>query len=103
VRSQDDAGKELLEFATAMNVSAGGVLVAVRRSLPLGQRVSLEIPTAPSLAPSAREKVARLLQATAIRVIHAEGYHLVGLRFAQPLGARTVTMAKRGRNATAAM
>jgi hypothetical protein len=34
VRSRDDNGKELLEFATALNVSAGGMLLAVRRGLP---------------------------------------------------------------------
>ena len=45
VRSRDDDGTEFLEFATALNISACGVLVAVRRSLPLSARLSLEIPT----------------------------------------------------------
>jgi len=35
VRSRDEKGKEFLEFATALNVSAGGALVAVRRSTAL--------------------------------------------------------------------
>jgi PilZ domain len=86
VRSRDENGKDLLEFATAMNVSAGGVLVAVRRSLPLAERVSLEIPTAPSLAVNAGTQASRHLLARTVRVIHAEGYHLVGLKFAHPLG-----------------
>jgi len=86
VRSRDEKGKDLLEFATAMNVSAGGVLVAVRRSLPLAERVSLEIPTAPSLALNAGAQASRLLQARTVRVIHGEGYHLIGLKFSQPLG-----------------
>ena len=30
VRSRDGKGKEFLEFATALNVSAGGMLVAIR-------------------------------------------------------------------------
>ena len=34
VRSRDGKGKEFLEFATALNVSAGGMLVAIRRILP---------------------------------------------------------------------
>ena len=34
VRSRDGKGKEFLEFATALNVSAGGMLVAIRRALP---------------------------------------------------------------------
>jgi len=44
VRSRDEKGKEFLEFATALNVSAGGALVAVRRSLPPTAQVLLEIP-----------------------------------------------------------
>ena len=43
VRSRDEKGKEFLEFATALNVSAGGALVAVRRSLPLSAQVFLRL------------------------------------------------------------
>ena len=50
VRSRDEKGKEFLEFATALNVSAGGVLVAVRRSLPLAAQVLLEIAKLPLMA-----------------------------------------------------
>jgi c-di-GMP-binding flagellar brake protein YcgR len=85
VRSRDENGKESLEFATAMNVSAGGVLVAVRRSLPHSAQVSLEIPTAPYLAANARPQVSKNLRARSVRVVHAEGYQLVGLKFARPL------------------
>ena len=34
VRTRDGNGKESLEFATAVNISPGGALVVVRRSLP---------------------------------------------------------------------
>jgi hypothetical protein len=85
VRSRDDKGKDVLEFATAMNVSAGGLLVAVRRSLPDSTQVMLEIPTAPSLAANVRSQATRNLKARTVRVIHAEGYHLIGLKFARPL------------------
>jgi PilZ domain len=85
VRSRDDKGKDFLEFATAMNVSAGGALVAVRRPLPHSTQVSLEIPTAPFLAADARPQVSKNLRARSVRVIHAEGYQLVGLKFAKPL------------------
>ena len=47
VRGIDEAGKEFLEFATALNISAGGVLLATRRSLPKSASVALEIPVAP--------------------------------------------------------
>lgn len=85
VRSRDDKGKEFLEFATALNVSAGGVLVAVRRALPLSAQVSLEIPSAPLATNNALAKASRNLHAKAVRITHAEGYHLVGLKFSRPL------------------
>lgn len=85
VRSRDDKGKEFLEFATALNVSASGVLVAVRRPLRLSSQVSLEIPSAPLAATTPLPKASRILRARAVRVTHAEGYHLVGLKFLQPI------------------
>src|SRR5208282_6590375 len=42
VRSRDDKGKEFLEFATALNVSAGGMLLAVRRVLSSSAQIQLE-------------------------------------------------------------
>lgn len=77
--------KEFLEFATALNVSAGGMLVAVRHSLPPEQEISLEIPSAPLVALASLPKAARTLRATVLRMAHVEAYNLVGLRFAQPL------------------
>src|SRR5579864_669259 len=59
VRSRDEKGKEILEFATALNVSAGGALVAVRRSLPLSTQVLLEIPSAPLAVANSLPKAAR--------------------------------------------
>src|SRR5207248_7991906 len=85
VRSHDDTGKEFLEFATALNISACGVLVAVRRSLPLSARLSLEIPSAPLAATAKLPKASRTLHARCVRITHAEGYHLIGLKFARPL------------------
>jgi hypothetical protein len=85
VRSRDDKGKDFLEFATALNISASGVLVAVRRALPLSARILLEIPSAPLAATAKLPKASRALRAKCVRVTHAEGYHLVGLKFARPL------------------
>ena len=90
VRSRDEDGKDFLEFATAVNISAGGALVAVRRSLPLAKQVSLEIPSPPSPATSSWPKAARILRARTVRVTHAEGYHLVGLRFSRPINSNGV-------------
>src|SRR5438093_604683 len=85
VRSRDEKGKDFLEFATALNVSAGGALVAVRRSLPLSAQVSLEIPSAPLATAAALPKSSRTVRARSVRITHAEGYHLVGLKFSHPL------------------
>lgn len=85
VRSRDEKGRDFLEFATALNISASGVLVAVRRSLPLSARIMLEIPSAPLAATAKLPKASRTIRAKCVRVTHAEGYHLIGLRFSRPL------------------
>ena len=85
VRSKESEGRESLEFATALNVSAGGVLLAVRRSLPVPAEVTLEIPSAPLIPGSNLPKVQNVLKAKTLRITHAENYHLVALKFAQSL------------------
>jgi hypothetical protein len=85
VRSRDSKGKDLLEFATALNVSAGGALVAMHGALRLATQVSLEIPSAPLPTSAPVRKNSRNLRAKVVRVNHGEGYKLVGLKFVQPL------------------
>jgi len=85
VRSRDQSGKDSLEFATALNISAGGALVAVHRALRPAAQVSLEIPSAPLAAAAPVPKSSRNMRAKIVRVTHAEGYHLLGLKFSQPL------------------
>ncbi|MGO8795840.1 MAG: PilZ domain-containing protein [Candidatus Sulfotelmatobacter sp.] len=85
VRSEAEADKQFLEFATALNVSAGGMLVAVRRSIPPAAQVSLEIPSAPVAALAELPNVTRNLRARVLRTKPGEGYHLVGLKFSRPL------------------
>jgi PilZ domain len=83
VRSRDRKGKEFLEFATALNVSAGGMLVAIRRILPKPiALLSLEIPSAP-VGPARRS--ARTLRARTLRTTPADGCYLLGLKFSRPL------------------
>jgi PilZ domain len=85
VRSRDGKGKEFLEFATALNVSAGGMLVAIRRVLPAIAQIRLEIPSAPVASLAMLPKAARALRAKALRTTPAQGYYLLGLKFARPL------------------
>jgi hypothetical protein len=96
VRSKDGNDKELLEFATALNVSAGGALVAVRRSLPLSARVLLEIPSAPLAFTANLPKASRSLQARIVWATHAGGYQLAGVKFSHALlGSNSHRLTKR--------
>jgi hypothetical protein len=85
VRTSDGSGKDSLEFATAINVSPGGALVVVRRSLPKSALVSLEIPSAPIGPAYGLKTSSRIMQAKAVWVTHLDDYHLLGLKFAHPL------------------
>jgi len=85
VRSRDGKGKEFLEFATALNVSAGGMLVAIRRVLPAVAQIQLEIPSAPVASLALLPRASRTLRAKALRSTPADGYYLLGLKFARPL------------------
>jgi len=85
VRSRDEKGKEFLEFATSLNVSAGGMLVAIRRTLPAIAQIRLEIPSAPVAAMALLPRAARTLSARTLRTTPANGYYLLGLKFLRPL------------------
>src|ERR1700745_1371102 len=103
VRSRDQSGKDSLEFATALNISAGGALVAVHRPLRPAAQVSLEIPSAPLAAAAPVPKRSRNMRAKLVRVTHAEGYHLLGLKFSQPLLSTTTRRATERRKIGSAM
>jgi hypothetical protein len=85
VRSQDSNSNEMLEFATALNVSPGGMLVAVRKTQPVSSEVRLEIPSAPPLSLKLLPKSSPGLRARVLRSTPLEGYHLLGVKFAHPL------------------
>jgi hypothetical protein len=89
VRTKDEKGVELLEFATAINISAGGALVVVRRCLPRSARVSLEVPSAP-IGPIERHSGgSKVIRAKAVWVAHQDDHHLLGLKFVRPLDTDT--------------
>jgi len=85
VRSRDEDGRDSLEFATAINISAGGALVVVRRPLPQSAPVSLEIPSAPIGPAAGMASHSRVIRAKAVWVTHQEDYHLLGVKFVRPL------------------
>ena len=84
VRGQKGSGEEFLEFATALNLSAGGALLATRRFLDPGTRISLEVPVA--LVNKAQlPRSVSLLHATVLRCTADRQYFLLGLQFQEPL------------------
>jgi hypothetical protein len=87
VRGTDENGNMFLEFATALNISAGGVLLATRRNLPKSTSLLLEIPVAPLPADSLITESVRSLKAKLVRTVYRDRYHLAGLRFARPIKA----------------
>jgi hypothetical protein len=97
VRSHDGKGKEFLEFATSLNVSAGGMLVAIRRSLPAVAQVWLEIPSAPVAAMAMLPSAARTLRARTLRTTPAHGYYLLGLKFSRPLSKSAKPVVRQGK------
>ena len=102
VRSQDDKGNEFLEFATALNVSAGGMLIALRRILPSSRNIQLEIPSAPVVS-TLLPRVSRNLRARALRHTPAEGFYLLGLKFSRPLVGTDHANGSRRRKLASAM
>ena len=103
VHSHDDKGNEILEFATALNVSAGGMLVAVRRMLPSSNHIRLEIPSAPVATVALLPRVERNLRAKALRNTPVEGFYLLGLKFSRPLLRPGNSHEPRRRKVTSAM
>ncbi|HZQ96691.1 MAG TPA: PilZ domain-containing protein [Candidatus Sulfotelmatobacter sp.] len=97
VRSRDAKGKEFLEFATALNVSAGGMLIAIRRVLPPIAQLRLEIPSSPVTAMARLPWAARTLQAKTLRTSPAEGYYLLGIKFSRPLAVSSTQAGARKR------
>ena len=84
VRGTNSPGEEFLEFATALNLSAGGVLLATRRYLDPGTEISLEIPVA--LVNKAQlPRSVSLLQARVVRCTADRQYFLLGIQFHEPL------------------
>ena len=83
-RGTNGKGREFVEFATALNVSAGGMLLAVRRPPPV-RHLQLDIPTAPGLGPASS---ASSMQADTVWMEAREQFTLLGLQFTKPLNVR---------------
>lgn len=85
IRGMDEGGKEFHEFSTALNISAGGALLATRRYLPNHSQISLEIPPPPLPNHVFSGAVIRNLKAKVVQIRHSDRFHLCGLAFSRPL------------------
>jgi PilZ domain len=85
VRGSDEAGKEFVEFTTAININAGGMMLVSRRSLPPGSLLTLEFPTPTPIFQSDDKHFRSSLAGGILYMKNEEGYHLCGLQFDRPL------------------
>jgi hypothetical protein len=90
VRGVDAQGKQFIEFASALNISAGGMLVAARRFLPSLTGLLLEIPSAPVPASQLMAGTTRLFKVKALRDMVANHCHYVAFKFTRPLTSKAV-------------
>jgi hypothetical protein len=84
-RGVDEKGKEFREFTTALNISAGGALVATHKYLPRSTRVVLEIPAAPLPNKIADYTAVRTLKGRVVEVKSSERVYLYRMKFVRPL------------------
>jgi hypothetical protein len=84
-RGSDERGKEFLEFTTALNISASGALIAMRRYLPPQSSIVVDIPAAPMPRLATRPTATRTLDAEIVRVTASEPSFLWALKFCHPL------------------
>jgi len=73
----------MLEFGTAINVSAGGALVAVKR-VPNNKDVLLEMPVPPGFSPHAPTSH-RVIESRIVRSQAGPLHTYLGLEFKKPL------------------
>ncbi len=74
-----------MDFTLAVDVSAGGALVATRRSLSRASKLTLEVPTAPVPAFLLAMQSKRALQGRVVRSIEKNAFNLCAVRFTRPL------------------
>lgn len=90
VRGTDETGKKFVEFTTAANINAGGMLLLSRRPISPGLLVTLEIPTPTPFFQAPGHHSSSVMSAVVLYVNYSEGYHLCGLELIQPLLDRRV-------------
>jgi hypothetical protein len=103
VRGIDPNGRQFVDFATALDISVGGALVAIHRFLPKGSRILLEIPSAPvaSSTPAVPRSTRQRFYAKTVRVTDGEQCKLMGLEFNTPMRLNVPRNGSRAKSAKA--
>ena len=91
VHWSSDQGRELNEFATALNISAGGALLAMHRCAPIGTKVRIEIPCAPVINNVQPGKAVNHFYAEVVRIETSGTTHVVGAQFVPPVTSITLS------------
>ena len=84
VSGKKASGEAFLDFATALNVSGGGVMLATRRSLERGNQLLLEIPILLASKALLPHSIAQM-HATVVRCTPFRQCFLLGVKFEEPL------------------
>ena len=84
VRGSKSNGEKVLEFANALDISAGGVLLATQRYVEPNTHITLEVPTALASKAHLPHSVSRL-EATVLRCTPERQHFLLALQFEKPL------------------
>jgi PilZ domain-containing protein len=84
VRGSKSSGEKVLEFANALDISAGGALLATRHYFEPSTQISLEVPIALTNKAQLPHSVSTL-DATVLRCTSERQHFLLGLQFAKPL------------------
>jgi hypothetical protein len=85
LRGVDKEGKKFFDFTLALDISAGGALVATRRTLARACWLYLELPTAPVPTFLLPVQPKPALSGRVVRTLDKDTYYLCAVRFARPL------------------
>src|SRR5437879_277634 len=85
VRGLDPNGKQFIEFATALDISVGGALLAIQRHLPKGAKIMLELPSTPGPQIQSLRRPKQSVPARLVRVTNGDQCQLFALKFQRPL------------------
>jgi hypothetical protein len=92
VRWIDERQRKLEEFATTLNISAGGVLLAMHHAVQVGNNLSIQIPSAAIASEIPHSDAVNHLSAEVLRVENRDKAHLIAAKFMPPLAGNAAQL-----------